>query len=235
MNALLALSRSIDRATTRIGRGVAWLILAAVLVSAGNAIVRKIFDTSSNSWLELQWWLYAIVFLFAAPWTLSSNEHIRIDILNARFSQRTRDIIDLVGHTVFLLPMAAILAVMSWPFFMRSAPSMAGIQHVFDLYGSLPFHEWLGRLVGQGEQSSNAGGLPLWPAKMLIPFAFALLFVQGISELIKRIAIMRGLIPEPEAAGGFQAAATEEVYLGDEPLKTQDAQRSESSVKTRGG
>src|SRR5690606_7488088 len=102
MNALLALSRSIDRATTHIGRAVAWLVIAAVLVSAGNAIVRKLFDTSSNAWLELQWWLFAILFLFAAPWTLSSNEHIRIDILNARFSQRTRDIIELVGHALFL-------------------------------------------------------------------------------------------------------------------------------------
>lgn len=223
MNALLALSRSIDRATTRIGRAVAWLVIAAVLVSAGNAIVRKLFDTSSNAWLELQWWLFAILFLFAAPWTLSSNEHIRIDILNARFSQRTRDIIELVGHALFLMPMAAILAVMSWPFFLRSAPRMDDITTVLSLFGSLPLHEWLSRVARLGEQSSNAGGLPLWPAKMLIPFGFALLFIQGISEIIKRLAIMRGLMAEPEAGGGFQAAATAEVYVdGKPPAKGKD-------------
>jgi TRAP-type mannitol/chloroaromatic compound transport system permease small subunit len=233
MNALLALSRSIDKVTTRIGRGVAWLILAAVLVSATNAIVRKAFDTSSNAWLELQWWLYAIVFLFASPWTLSSNEHIRIDILNTRFHQRTRDIIDLVGHAFFLLPMAAILAVTSWPFFLRSAPSLADFQRVLDLYGSLPFHEWLGRLFSLGEQSSNAGGLPLWPAKMLIPFAFALLFIQGISELIKRVAIMRGLMAEPEPAGSFQTAATQDVYVEDGAAEREPDSRQHRDTNAR--
>jgi TRAP-type mannitol/chloroaromatic compound transport system permease small subunit len=170
MRGLLEVSRLIDTGTRRLGEWVAWLVVAAALISAGNAVIRKLFDTSSNAWLELQWWLYAAVFLLAAPWALAQNEHIRIDILSQRFPRRVRNWIEIIGHALFLMPMAAIVVWTSWPFFVAS---------------------WV-----QNEQSSNYGGLPQWPAKLLIPLAFAVLFVQGVSELIKRIAIMRGETPE---------------------------------------
>ena len=171
LNALLPLTRAVDRLNTWIGKRVAWLILAAVLVSSVNATVRKIFDTSSNAWLELQWVLFSVVFLLCSPWTLLSNEHIRIDIVNNLLPKRLRDTIDLIGHAFFLLPLCIIMVLTSVPFFWRS---------------------WL-----IDEQSGNAGGLPQWPSKSLLMIAFALLFLQGLSELIKRIAVMRGLIPDP--------------------------------------
>jgi TRAP-type mannitol/chloroaromatic compound transport system permease small subunit len=183
---LLGVSRVIDAINFRIGKILAWLILAAVIVSAVNAIVRKVFDTSSNSWLELQWVLFGAVFLIVASWTLLENEHIRIDIVNSMFSQRTRNIIDIVGHAFFLLPLTIIMIITSYPFVMKS--------------------------VLLNEQSMNAGGLPQWPAKMLILIGFTLLFFQAISELIKRIAVMMGLIPDPyHGAGGLKAAAEAEV------------------------
>jgi len=171
---LLPVTRVIDAVNTWIGRRVAWLILAAVLVSTVNAIVRKVFDTSSNSWLELQWVLFSMVFLLCSPWTLLSNEHIRIDIVNNLFPKRVRDGIDVIGHAFFLLPLSVVMIVTGIPFFLRS----------YEI----------------NEQSVNAGGLPQWPAKALVMIGFALLFVQGISELIKRISIMRGLIPDPHAS-----------------------------------
>ncbi len=174
MQSLLGLSRKIDAFTRLIGKNLAWLILLAVIVSSVNAIVRKVFDTSSNSWLELQWVLFSIVFLLCSPWTLLDNEHIRIDIVNNLLPKRVRDIIDLIGHALFLLPLTIVMIFTGAPFFMRS----------YEI----------------SEQSGNAGGLPQWPAKSLITIGFALLFVQGISELIKRIAVMRGLIPDPHAA-----------------------------------
>lgn len=194
MKELLALSRLIDRATGAIGRSVAWLIVAAAVISAGNAVVRKAFDWSANSLLEIQWWLFAVVFLLAAPWTLAVNEHIRIDIVNSRLSRSTRNIIELVGHSLFLLPMAAMIVYTSWLFFLSS------------------YH--------QNEQSVNAGGLPQWPIKALIPIAFALLLAQGVSELIKRIAIMRGELDEPTGHGGYHEA----VMAGAE-LATEDESR----------
>ena len=168
---LIALSRVIDAVNTRLGKWISWLVLVVVLISATNATVRKVFDTSSNAWLELQWIIFSIVFLLCSPWTLISNEHIRIDIVNNAFSQRVRNVIDVVGHSIFLLPLTLIMIVTAYPFFMRS----------FEL----------------NEQSMNAGGLPQWPAKALVLIGFVLLFLQGISELIKRIAVMRGLIPDP--------------------------------------
>jgi TRAP-type mannitol/chloroaromatic compound transport system permease small subunit len=171
LNALLPVSRRIDAMNTWLGKHVAWLILAAVFVSSANASVRKIFDTSSNSWLELQWVLFSIVFLLCSPWTLLANEHIRIDIVNNLLPKWLRSTIDVVGHSLFLLPLTIILVVTGIPFFLRS----------FEI----------------NEQSGNAGGLPQWPAKSLIMIGFALLFLQGVSELIKRIAIMRGLIADP--------------------------------------
>ena len=173
MQSLLKLSRGIDVFTRWVGKRLAWLILVAVIVATVNAIVRKSFDVSSNSWLELQWLLFSIVFLFCAPWTLLDNEHIRIDIISNMMKKRLRDWIDVVGHAFFLIPLCIVMIVTGGPFFMRS--------------------------VEVNEQSSNAGGLPQWPAKSLIIIGFTLLLVQGISELIKRIAVMRGLIPDPHA------------------------------------
>ena len=171
MQPLLALSRIIDAINIRLGKWVSWLVLIVVLISAGNATVRKLFDTSSNAWLELQWILFSIIFLVCSPWTLISNEHIRIDIVNSMFPKRVRDAIDVLGHAFFLLPLTIIMIITSYPFFMRS--------------------------FAINEQSMNAGGLPQWPAKGLVLLGFVLLFFQGISELIKRIAVMRGLIPDP--------------------------------------
>lgn len=171
MSALLALSRGIDAVNSRLGRWLSWLILVTVLISATNATVRKVFDTSSNAWLELQWVLFGVVFLLCSPWTLLVNEHIRIDIVNSLFSKRWRNIIELLGHVLFLIPLCLIMVWTSVPFFFRS----------YEI----------------NEQSMNAGGLPQWPAKSLLMIAFALLLLQGVSELIKRIAIMRGLMPDP--------------------------------------
>jgi TRAP-type mannitol/chloroaromatic compound transport system permease small subunit len=174
LQSLLKLSQGIDAVTRWTGKRLAWLILVAVIISAINAIVRKTFDVSSNSWLELQWVLFGIVFLLCSPWTLLDNEHIRIDIVNNLFSRRGRNIVDLVGHIFFLLPLCIVMIVTGGPFFARS----------YEI----------------NEQSGNAGGLPQWPAKSLIVIAFALLLAQAISELIKRIAVMRDLIPDPHAS-----------------------------------
>ncbi len=173
LKALLPVTRRIDAITTWIGRHLAWLILAAVVVSSVNATVRKIFDTSSNSWLELQWVLFSIVFLLCSPWTLLANEHIRIDIVNNMLPKRLRDSIDVIGHAFFLLPLTIIMIITGIPFFLRS--------------------------IEVNEQSGNAGGLPQWPSKALVMIGFTMLLVQGISELIKRIAVMRDLIPDPHA------------------------------------
>jgi len=174
LKALLPAARAVDAATRWIGKRLAWLILAAVLVSAVNASVRKIFDMSSNSWLELQWVLFSMVFLLCSPWTLLANEHIRIDIVNNVLPKRVRDSIDVIGHAFFLLPLTIVMIITGIPFFLRS----------FEI----------------NEQSGNAGGLPQWPSKALIMIAFTMLFVQGLSELIKRIAVMRDLIPDPHAS-----------------------------------
>ena len=180
LQALLKLSNGIDAFTRWTGKRLAWLILVAVVVSAANAIIRKSFDVSSNSWLELQWVLFSVVFLLCSPWTLLDNEHIRIDIVNNALPKTVRNIIDLVGHAFFLLPLCIVMIITGGPFFMRS----------YEIH----------------EQSGNAGGLPQWPAKSLIIIGFTLLFIQGVSELIKRIAVMRGLIPDPHA---FQVHALE--------------------------
>ncbi|EIG56915.1 TRAP transporter small permease subunit [Bradyrhizobium sp. WSM1253] len=171
MQALLKLSNGIDAFTRWTGKRLAWLILVAVVISAVNAIIRKTLDTSSNSWLELQWVLFSIVFLLCASWTLLDNEHIRIDIFNSMMPKRTRNIIDIIGHIFFLIPLTVVMIVTGIPFFLRS--------------------------LQINEQSGNAGGLPQWPAKSLIMIGFAFLLVQGVSELIKRIAVMRGMIPDP--------------------------------------
>lgn len=184
MNALLAFSRSVDAVTVRLGRLVAWLLVAAIVISTVNAVVRKVFDMSSNAWLEAQWMLFGAVFLLCASWTLQANEHIRIDIVNTTLSKKTRNVIELIGHVFFLLPMAAVLVWTALPFFLTS--------------------------YAANEQSFSAGGLPQWPAKFLILAGFVVLLVQGLSELIKRIAVMMGLIEDAHAAGGHHAAAEAE-------------------------
>lgn len=183
MDGLLGLSRAIDAINSRIGRIVAWAILAAVLISSVNAIVRKVFDTSSNAWLEMQWVLFGAVFLLCAPWTLMSNEHIRIDIVSSLLSRRLRNLIDVMGHALFLLPMTLVMMWYCWPFFVRS--------------------------LLQNEQSTNAGGLPLYPAKLLLPIGFTMLMAQAISELIKRIAIMQGKLADVSGGGHHEAAEAE--------------------------
>ena len=174
VRALLKLSGVIDAINTQIGKWVAWAILAAVAVSAVNATVRKVFDMSSNSWLELQWVLFSAVFLLCASWTLRDNEHIRIDIVNNQLPRGLRNTIELIGHTLFLLPLTIVILVTGIPFFTES----------FFI----------------NEQSTNAGGLPQWPAKSLIMIGFAMLLGQCISELIKRVAIIQSLIPDPHVA-----------------------------------
>jgi TRAP-type mannitol/chloroaromatic compound transport system permease small subunit len=146
-------------------------VLAAVVVSAANASVRSAFDMSSNGWLELQWYLFSAVFLLAAGYTLLHNEHVRIDVIIGRFSPRTRAWVDLLGGLFFLLPMAIVITVLSWPVFVES---------------------WT-----RNEVSSDAGGLLRWPVKLLIPIGFLLLVLQGISEITKRAAFLLGRIPDP--------------------------------------
>jgi TRAP-type mannitol/chloroaromatic compound transport system permease small subunit len=174
MGALLAVSRAIDRINALIGRTVMWLILAATIVSAGNATSRKAFDLSSNAFLELQWYLFGAAYLFAAAYTLQRNEHIRIDIISNHLPKGVRHAIELFGHVFMLLPFCLLMVWETWPNMMES--------------------------YRIGEGSSNYGGLIVWPAKACIVIGFALLFVQGISELIKRIAVIAGAIPEYQEA-----------------------------------
>ena len=171
MNALLAFSRTIDALNTLVGKAVTWLVLAAVVISAGNAIVRKTLDYSSNAWLEIQWYLFSAIFLLCAGFTLLRNEHIRIDVVAGNFSRRTQTWIDIIGTVFFLFPMVALVLFEAWPWAMRAMQS--------------------------GEISASAGGLILWPAKILVPIGFALLALQGVSELIKRIAFLLGKGPDP--------------------------------------
>ena len=171
MKALLGFSRLIDDATENIGKAVAWLILVAVLVSAGNAIVRKVLNTSSNAWLEAQWYLFGAAFMLAAAYTLRQNEHIRIDIVYGLFSRRKQHWIDLLGHCFFLMPFVLLMVYVLVPYVLMSYRS--------------------------GEGSSSAGGLIVWPAKAILLGGFLLLMVQGVSEIIKKIAIMRGDMDDP--------------------------------------
>jgi TRAP-type mannitol/chloroaromatic compound transport system permease small subunit len=171
MKLLLAVSRAIDALNQRVGRLVLWLVLVMVLVSAGNAVSRYSLNLSSNAWLELQWYLFAAVFLLCSGYTLLHNEHIRIDVVSSRLSRRTRVWIDIFGTLCFLFPLSITIMCLSWPIFVNAWAS--------------------------GEISSNAGGLIRWPARLLVPVGFFLLTLQGVSELIKRIAFLKGLIPDP--------------------------------------
>ncbi|MDU0343929.1 TRAP transporter small permease subunit [Bosea rubneri] len=184
MKQLLAISRVIETVNGQIGKKIAWLILVAVAVATMNAIVRKVFSVSSNAWLELQWMLFGAVFLLCAAWTLQVKEHIRIDIVNSMLPKRVRQWIELLGHVLFLMPFALLIVYHSWPFFLRS--------------------------YAINEQSLSAGGLPQWPAKGLVVIGFVMLSFQGISEIIKQVAVMRGDLEDEEAAGGHAAAAEAE-------------------------
>src|SRR5713101_6818842 len=168
---LLRLSKLIDTINEQIGHIIYWLILVAVIVSAGNASVRYLFDTSSNGWLELQWYLFSVVFLLASDYTMRHNEHVRIDVIIGHLPPRVRAWIDLVGGLLFLLPMATIIMVLSWPMFIES--------------------------IVRNEFSADAGGLLRWPVKLLIPLGFLLLLLQGLSEIVKRAAFLLGHIPDP--------------------------------------
>jgi len=168
MGALLAFSRGVDRLTAGCAVIANWLVLIAVVISAGNAVVRYLFNMSSNSWLEIQWYLFGGIVFLGAAHVLRLNEHVRVDLVYSAVSNRARLWIDTIGFLVFLLPISAYLLTLSWPFFWNSFRS--------------------------GEVSMNAGGLILWPAKALLPLGFALLFIQGLSELIKRVAALTGAI-----------------------------------------
>jgi TRAP-type mannitol/chloroaromatic compound transport system permease small subunit len=171
MKSLLALSRAIDKLNEQVGKLVYWCVLIMVLVSAANAMSRYSLNLASNAWLELQWYLFAGVFLLCSGYTLLHNEHIRIDVVSSQLSRRAQVWIDVFGIVFFLLPMSLFIMWLSWPVFMNA---------------------W-----NSGEISGSAGGLIRWPARLLVPLGFFLLSAQGFSELIKRIAYLRGLIPDP--------------------------------------
>jgi TRAP-type mannitol/chloroaromatic compound transport system permease small subunit len=183
MQGLLQLSRGIDWLSERIGRTILWLVLVAVLISAANAVIRKLFDVSSNAWLEVQWYLFSAIFLLCAGYVLKRNEHVRIDVLSSRLSKRGQIWIDVIGLVLFLLPVTLLITWLSWPLFWRAYES--------------------------GEMSQNAGGLIRWPVFLLLPVGFALLTLQGISELIKRIAFLMGLIEDPTRRAGEKTAEEE--------------------------
>lgn len=194
MAGLLALSRAIDRMNEFIGKSVSWLILVSILVSAGNAIIRKAFNSSSNAWLELQWYLFGAAFLLAAAYTLRQNEHIRIDIVYGLFSRRKQHWIDLFGHVFFLMPFVLLMLYYFVPYFLLSWRS--------------------------GEVSSSAGGLIIWPAKLMLLIGFFLLAIQGVSEIIKKIAIMRGEMEDPTPFISSHQAAEEEAKALAKELRT---------------
>lgn len=181
--ALLKLSRLIDALSELVGRWVSWLILIAVLISAGNAIVRKAFDTSSNAWLEIQWYLFSAVFLLAAGYTLLRGEHVKIDVVFGRFAKRTQIKIEIFGLLVFLLPFVYSVLVEFMPLFLRAYQS--------------------------GEMSENAGGLIRWPVYALVPVGFVLLGLQGVSEILKRIGFLMGLCPDPTIKKATKTAEEE--------------------------
>ncbi|MEE2950372.1 MAG: TRAP transporter small permease subunit [Pseudomonadota bacterium] len=183
MAGLLSLSRAIDRVTTFIGRGISWLVLIVVLVSAGNAVIRKIFDVSSNAWLELQWYLFGAIFMLCAAWTLLRNEHIRVDIISNLMTKRQRDWVDFLGHLFMLLPFTLLMVWLLTPYVISS--------------------------FERQEYSPNAGGLIVWPAKALLLAGFLLLLAQAISELIKRAGVLFAGIEDTTPMATHAAEAVE--------------------------
>jgi TRAP-type mannitol/chloroaromatic compound transport system permease small subunit len=184
---LLKLSGLIDRVNDRVGKLTMWLVLAVVLISAGNAIVRKAFNIGSNAFLEIQWYIFAAIFMLGVGYVMLKNAHVRIDFISSRLSKRTNAWIDAIGIVIFTIPLSIIMIDLGWPLFARALQS--------------------------GEMSQNAGGLIRWPALMLVPLGFAILLLQSISELIKRIAFLRGVLDEPFSA---EAAKSDEEILAEE-------------------
>jgi TRAP-type mannitol/chloroaromatic compound transport system permease small subunit len=181
------LSGLIDRVNDRVGKLTMWLVLAVVLISAGNAIVRKAFNIGSNAFLEIQWYIFAAIFMLGVGYVMLKNAHVRIDFISSRLSKRTNAWIDAIGIVIFTIPLSIIMIDLGWPLFARALQS--------------------------GEMSQNAGGLIRWPALMLVPLGFAILLLQSISELIKRIAFLRGVLDEPFSA---EAAKSDEEILAEE-------------------
>jgi len=194
MQALLKFSRAVDWLNTQVGKWVIWLILASTVISGVNAVVRKVFNTSSNAFLEVQWYLFAAAFLLAAGYTLLNGEHVKIDVISGKFSKRTQIWIDVFGFVFFLGPVCAAILWYGFPFFLQALRS--------------------------GEMSSNAGGLIRWPVYMMIPLGFALLTLQGVSELVKRLAFLQGLIPDPTEK---KVAKTAEEELAEEIRRQAEA------------
>lgn len=181
MTALLGVSRAIDAMNTFLGKAVSWLLLAAVLISAINAVTRKLFNLSSNAWLEAQWYLFSAAFLLAAAWTLLSSEHVKVDLIYGQLPRRAQLWIEVLGTIFFLMPFCLVTIYLSWPIVIAKFQS--------------------------GEVSNNTGGLTLWPVWAMIPAGFGLLALQGLSELIKRIAILRGAMPDAVALADAEAQA----------------------------
>jgi TRAP-type mannitol/chloroaromatic compound transport system permease small subunit len=200
MQALLVLARGIDRVTAFIGKSVMWLILLAVLVSSGNAIVRKTLNWSSNSLLELQWYLFGAAFMGAAAYTLQQNEHIRIDVFYGTRTRRTQHWIDLFGHVFFTLPFVVLMTWLLVPYALQAFNS--------------------------GQISTNAGGLIIWPARAILALGFALLIAQAISEIIKKIAVMQGLIEDPHPfISAHEAAELEGKQLAETVAKLAEGEK----------
>lgn len=200
MQALLVISRGIDRVTAFIGKSVMWLILLAVLVSSGNAIVRKLFNWSSNSLLEMQWYLFGAAFMGAAAYTLQQNEHIRIDVFYGTRTRRTQHWIDLLGHMFFTLPFVVLMTWLLVPYAWQAFRS--------------------------GQISTNAGGLIIWPARAILAAGFALLIAQAISEIIKKIAVMQGLIADPHPfVSAHEAAELEGKQLAETVAKLAEGEK----------
>ena len=183
MRALLKFSRAIDWINTQVGKYGIWLILASTVISGVNAIVRKVFSVSSNAYLEVQWYLFAASFLLAAGYTLLCNEHVKIDVLSSRFPKRVQIWGDIIGFLVFLTPLCLTILWYSVPFFLQAWRS--------------------------GEVSGNTGGLIRWPVYAMIPLGFSLLLLQGWSELIKRVAFLKGLVPDPTVKRAEKTAEEE--------------------------
>ena len=187
MKFLLQISRAIDALNERLGKLIMWLVLAAVLISAGNAIVRKAFNIGSNSLLEIQWYLFSGVFMLGVGYVMLRNAHVRIDFISSKLSKRTNAIIDAIGIVVFTIPLSIIMIDLGWPLFQRALVT--------------------------GEMSQNAGGLIRWPVLGLVPLGFCILLVQAVSELIKRIAYVLGHLPEPFSG---EAEKSDEERLAEE-------------------
>jgi TRAP-type mannitol/chloroaromatic compound transport system permease small subunit len=187
LDALLKLSARVDAFSNLIGKLIRWLVLGSVLISAGNAIIRKAFNISSNSFLEIQWYLFAGVFLLGSGFAFMRNVHVRIDFISGKLSKRTNTIIDILGIVIFIIPLCLIMVWLSWPLFTTA--------------------------LATGEMSQNAGGLIRWPAYLLMPLGFGLLFVQSLSELVKRIAFLKGLRDEPMSV---ESGKSDEEVLAEE-------------------